>query len=229
MAQALACAQPRKGQRAVDIGCGRGELSLSCARQGALVWGLDYAPAALELAQKLRGYARRNPHGLAFQQASALRLPLQSNSLDLAFMLDIVEHLHPQELEAALAEVQRVLKPAGRLIIHTMPNLNYYRFGYPIYRLVERLRGKRPPKNPRDRWGYAHLHVNEQTAPSLREALVQAGFQAQVWLEPRPADPQEDNPFVRKAKAWITRVPVLKRVFCNDIFAIGTKTGPTSE
>src|SRR5688572_7743371 len=40
---------PRPGLRILDAGCGRGEILLACARAGALVAGIDYSAAAVEL------------------------------------------------------------------------------------------------------------------------------------------------------------------------------------
>ena len=97
-------------------------------------------------------------------------------------MLDVVEHLHPHELARVLDEVHRVLRPGGQLIAHTMPNLWYYRWGYPLYRVVQRLRGQHLPTNPRERWSYSEVHVNEQTPLSLYRVLRQSNFATRFWL-----------------------------------------------
>jgi hypothetical protein len=44
--------------------------------------------------------------------------------------------LHPWELHEAMLEVRRVLKPDGRFIIHTAPNVWYDRYAYPVVRTV---------------------------------------------------------------------------------------------
>ncbi len=218
LSRPLEIAQVEPGQMVLDIGCGRGEFALNCANEGAMVWGLDYASAALQLAANLPITPT-----LGFQQADAGALPFGEDSLDTIFMLDIVEHLTPLELQNTLREVQRTLKPQGRLIIHTMPNLWYYRFGYPLYRWVGKLRGQDLPRDPRSRWDFAQLHVNEQDPLKLGRALRSSGFHPHIWLESTQEYKHESNRRVRWIMQKLTRFPFLKWIFCNDIFAIATK------
>jgi SAM-dependent methyltransferase len=213
----LEIASIQSGERVLDIGCGRGELAHHCQQGGALVWGLDYAPAALEIA---RGFQSQR---LGFQLAKAQRLPFKQASFDTVFLLDIVEHLHHPELQTTFSEVWRVLRPGGKLIIHTMPNLNYYRYGYPIYRGVARLGGRRLPRDPRQRWDFPHLHVNEQTPHDLKLCLQNNNFKSRVWLENLQDFSQESSPVLRALMSGATRWPIFKGVFCNDILAVARK------
>lgn len=213
----LEIANIQPGQYMLDIGCGRGELTSRCQQKGAFTWGLDYAPAALNIAKAFKS------QNLAFQRAEAQKLPFGEHSFDTVFMLDIVEHLHPLELQTAFGEVWRVLKPGGTLIIHTMPNLWYYRFGYPIFRVMQRIRGKNLPQNPRARWKYAHLHINEQTPRTLRKSLRASHFNTQVWLENVQKFEQEKNPIARAIMRALTGWLPFKLIFCNDILAVAAK------
>jgi ubiquinone/menaquinone biosynthesis C-methylase UbiE len=219
----LANVQP--SMQIVDLGCGRGEIVLHCVRKGADVWGLDYAWDALSLAQEnLRRLAQ--PPELArwgVLQTNARQLPFCDSSMDLVFMLDIVEHLYPRELADTLREVLRILRPGGRLIVHTMPNLLYYRYGYPVYRGLQRIRGQLLPSNPRARWAFQHVHVNEQTPISLSKAMQASGFRVVVWLRSTQDYNYEQNRYIRWGMKFLTRVYPFRWIFCNDIFAIGTK------
>jgi ribosomal protein S21 len=116
-----------------------------------------------------------------------------------------------------------VLRPGGRLVAHTIPSLWYYAYGYPLYRFFERLRGKRLPANPRERWAYHHVHVNEQTPPALKRVLQRAGFLTQVRQLSSETFERESNPRVRRVMQFITRAWPLRIIFCNDIFAVGEK------
>lgn len=213
------------GMRVVDIGCGRGEIILHSALGGAIAWGLDYSWDAVSLSREiLRTTQEVEITGkLAVQQADAKILPFKSESVDVVFLLDVVEHLLPEELTRTLSEVMRILKPGGRLVIHTMPNLWYYHFGYPLYRFVQRMRGEHLPPDPRERWTYSHVHVNEQTPRRLYNTLKSAGFKTAVWLKSTVSYDYENNQLVRFGMKVLTSAYPFKLIFCNDIFAVGLK------
>jgi ubiquinone/menaquinone biosynthesis C-methylase UbiE len=213
------------GMQVVDIGCGRGEIVLHSALFGAKVWGLDYATEAVKLAGEALSKAASADldDRFAIQQADAQCLPFRDNSTDVVFMLDVVEHLYPSELEKAFSEIQRILRPGGKVVIHTMPNLWYYRFGYPLFRFVERMRGRSLPEDPRDRWAFRHVHVNEQTPIKLSRALRASRFGARVWLMNTQRYEHEGNRLVRWTFKFLTFVYPFRWFFCNDIFAIGSK------
>ena len=126
----------------------------------------------------------------------------------------------------ALEEAWRVLDDDGLLVIHTAPNRWYYQFGYPFYRLFQRLRGRKLPANPRDRFPCHHLHVNEQDPVRLRRALRKAGFESRVWLEKvSPPVLEEQSPLFQLVQRILVDVYPFRWVFRNDIFAIGRKRG----
>jgi len=212
--EALEKAKLEPGMRVLDIGCGRGEVIYQCSQKGTESTGLDYANEALEFAKQFRDQSGK-VSDYRLVQASAMNLPFSEEYFNRVFMLDIVEHLYPYELQKALSEVYRVLKPDGILIIHTMPNLNYYRWGYPIYRLANRLIGKRLPKNPRERWYHGEVHVNEQTVYSLRKSLMAIGFSSvKIWLK------QISGNCLKKI---VSNIFPLKYILANDIIAMVKK------
>ena len=214
LSRPVAIPQITAGQRILEVGSGRGEIVHYCTRHGAQAWGIDYAREALNIA---KGELR------AYQQADAQHLPFGEDYFDTVFMLDIVEHLNPAQLQKSLAEVWRVLRPGGQLIIHTMPNLWYYRYGYPLNRAVQRLRGQNLPNNPKERWQFAHLHINEQTPTTLKQALDSANFKSRVWLENVQSYQQENNPLVKQTMTLLAGRWPFKLIFCNDIFARAIK------
>lgn len=198
------------GQRVLDLGCGRGEVAWQVAQRGAEAHGADFSLDALAIAHALdRGGAVR------LEAASATALPFRDETFDSVLMLDLVEHLYPDQLLASLREVLRVLKPRGRLVVHTMPNADYYRIGYPLYRALARLAGRSLPRDPRRRWYRGETHVNIQSPRSLRRALSEAGFPVvDVWLQPLTG-----SKLANRAGA----LPLLRAVLCNDIVAIAEK------
>ena len=223
--EALAALRVKPGMRVLDAGCGRGESLVWLASRQVEAWGLDYASAALQLAHSALGHASPGwevpPRLLA---ANVRQLPFASQSFERVLMLDVVEHLHPWELAVALREAWRVLRPGGKLLVHTAPNLWYYHYGYPLYRLFQRMRGVDLPVDPRDRFRYhRHVHVNEQTPLMLRRALREAGFRPHVWL----ADIQQrwaGQGRLACVLGWLAiHVYPLRWVFCGDILGEGCK------
>lgn len=212
----------RSASRILDVGCGRGEILIHCGLQNAQAVGLDYSPAALELARysiSKINQAKRDFRRPFIIMGNARRLPFPDNTFDRVLMSDVIEHLRQDELEFALREVHRVLVPGGMLLIHTMPNLWYYRYGYPLFRLAQKLRGIRLPSNPRERYRFPEVHVNEQTPLTLRSILSQVGFSRwRVWLYDY-RDYRTYNPIMRFVMRLLTHLPVLKLLFCDDIFA----------
>jgi arsenite methyltransferase len=104
------------GERVLDIGSGPGmlvrQMAEAVGERGA-VHGVDVSPSMLALA---RGTA--SPPGaapVAYEQADALALPFADASFDVAVSTQVYEYV--EDMSAALAEVRRVLRPGGRLLV----------------------------------------------------------------------------------------------------------------
>lgn len=172
---ALTLAGLRSGERVLDIGTGRGEILPTALRRGASeAVGVDYAEAAIELARRTLAAAGDPPEARALH-ADARRLPVPDAHFDLATMIDVVEHLTPDELDHALREGLRALRPGGRLFVHTALNPLIYDVTYRLQRALTPTRRRTWPANPRTD-EEKRMHVNEQTPRSLRLALRRAGY-----------------------------------------------------
>jgi hypothetical protein len=137
-------------------------------------------------------------------------------------MFDLVEHLHPWELERALGEARRVLKSGGMLIVHTAPNAWYDRYAYPMVRLVRVLKGQGRdyPRDPRSIIpDNVDVHVNEQSVLSLKRQLSRAGFRAEVWLDTPPQHRREGAVF-RLARHILFQWPPFRWFFEREVFAV---------
>lgn len=165
----------RPGMTVCDVGAGRGELVAAAAERGAR-WavGVEYAVAAAALSGETIATRQVGDRAIVVL-ADARQLPLPDESVDRVYMLDVIEHLAPTELIAALREAHRVLKPGGRLFGHTMPTSTIYQVTYRAMRLAWRAAGRRWPADPR-REAERRMHVNEQTRSRLRLSLRKAGF-----------------------------------------------------
>jgi ubiquinone/menaquinone biosynthesis C-methylase UbiE len=226
LASAFALAEIAPGMQVLDVGCGRGEILRHAARHGADAIGIDYAEVAVRMARAVvEPIAGVAPGRVGVSLADAKQLPFRTGSFDRVLMFDVVEHLHPWELDQALVEVYRVLKPDGRFIVHTAPNVWYDRYAYPLVRRVRSLMGQgdRYPKNPRNFLVAVneHVHVNEQSMWSLRQTLQRAGFAGKVWLE---SPPQEwDKGGWERLRYVAFHLPPLRWFFEREVFAVVRK------
>jgi SAM-dependent methyltransferase len=203
--------------RVLDVGCGRGEILRRCAGLGVEAYGIDYAPVAVQMA---RGAG-------TVYQADAKRLPFSALFFDRVLMFDLVEHLRPWELDQALAEARRVLRPDGRLIIHTAPNAWYDRCAYPLVRLVRTLMGQGSgyPRDPRAAIpANLDVHVNEQSALGLWRVLRRAGFRARVWLDTPPQN-RDEGPVLAAMRYVLFNWPPFHWFFQREVFAVAKIAG----
>jgi len=98
----------RKGDRVLDAACGTGDLAVADLKAGASrVTGLDFSEAMLERARK------KAP--LEWIQGDMLALPFADATFDAATVGFGVRNV--ADLELALRELRRVLRPGGRLAI----------------------------------------------------------------------------------------------------------------
>ncbi|MCX7681365.1 MAG: murein biosynthesis integral membrane protein MurJ [Anaerolineae bacterium] len=210
--QAFEVAAIGPGMRVLDVGCGRGEILRRCTELGVEAYGVDFAPAALYMARSSGTVC----------QANARWLPFTDGTFDRVLMFDLVEHLYPRELDQALAEARRVLRPSGRLVIHTAPNVWYDKYAYPLVRLVRTLlgEGERYPKDPRAIVpANLNVHVNEQSVASLRRVLRRAGFHVRVWLD-TPPQQRRENVLFRIARYILFNWPPFNLFFEREVFAV---------
>lgn len=229
LSEAFAVAAVEPGMRVLDVGCGRGEILRHCARLGADAHGIDYAEVAVSLSQEIvqASTGAPLPGKIAVYRADAKHLPFGSRAFDRVLMFDVVEHLYPWELDAAMAEIKRVLKPGGMFVVHTAPNRWYDVYAYPLVRAIRILQGKGYlyPKNPRALNVAVNqdVHVNEQDMVGLQRNLKRAGFgRVKVWLATPPQSRREALPF-KIARHIAFRWPPFRWFFEREVFAVAVK------
>ena len=118
---ARALVQP--GDRVLDVGCGTGDLTFACMREGASsVLGVDFArPMLVHARRKAEAAGVGMERRVAFAVADATRLPIADASVDVWCSGFVVRNI--PDLDAALAEAMRVLKPGGRIGILEIPRM----------------------------------------------------------------------------------------------------------
>jgi SAM-dependent methyltransferase len=98
----------RRDLRILDAGCGTGSDALFLQRYGTVV-GLDYAYEAVRFGNELL------PGRML--RGSVLELPYAAASFDLVTSFDVLYHRGVPDEAPALAEVRRVLRPGGRVLL----------------------------------------------------------------------------------------------------------------
>jgi demethylmenaquinone methyltransferase/2-methoxy-6-polyprenyl-1,4-benzoquinol methylase len=117
---------PLAGERILDIAAGTGTSSAALAKTGAEVVAADFSTGMIEV-------GRQKHPGITFVEADAMALPFADGEFDavtISFGLRNVE-----DPKKALAEMYRVLKPGGRLVIceFSTPSRAIFRAGYGAY------------------------------------------------------------------------------------------------
>lgn len=108
----------RPEDRVLDIGAGTGLLTLAAAPCAARVIALDISPAMCRhLQDKLERLEVGNAEVIV---ANATRLPLGDASLDVVISNYCFHHLADPDKRRALDEIERVLRPGGRLVFADM-------------------------------------------------------------------------------------------------------------
>lgn len=113
--------QLARGKVVLDIACGEGYGAAMLAETAALVHGVDIAADVIEHAEKK--YQRSN---VIFHVGSCARIPIADRSIDLVVSFETIEH-HNQH-EEMLAEIKRVLRPDGVLLLSS-PDVDIYSNG----------------------------------------------------------------------------------------------------
>jgi len=108
-ALAVGCANLEPGDAALDVCCGTGDLALELKRrvgEGGNVTGIDFSEAMLE-------HAQRKSETVEWVHGDLLALPFAPESFDAATVGFGVRNV--ADLEGALQQLARVLRPGGRL------------------------------------------------------------------------------------------------------------------
>ncbi|NUQ35303.1 MAG: bifunctional demethylmenaquinone methyltransferase/2-methoxy-6-polyprenyl-1,4-benzoquinol methylase UbiE [Planctomycetaceae bacterium] len=121
------------GARILDVCCGTGDMALAyyaggikSGGQPATISGADFTPEMLAIA---RPKSERVRAGIAWLAADTLQLPFPSNHFDVCSVAFGIRNV--QDVSAGIAEMTRVLKPGGQVVI--------LEFTQPKGRLMQRL------------------------------------------------------------------------------------------
>lgn len=179
-------ADPRPGERALDLCCGTGDVARALAAhakgaQGAEVLGIDFSDEMLGIARRTTPSAC----GITYRQADALELPFPDGSFDLVTVAYGLRNL--ADLDRGLREALRVLAPGGRLACLEFGRpaglplrvlyFSYLRAALPLYGLLF--------FGDADTYGYIFTTVSRFPGPrELAGRMLSAGFAETEVHEP---------------------------------------------
>jgi demethylmenaquinone methyltransferase/2-methoxy-6-polyprenyl-1,4-benzoquinol methylase len=112
---------PTATGRALDVGCGTGDLTIALTRRGVrLAVGVDPVPEMLAAAQAKLG---RRGVDAELVQGDGLRLPFPDSSFECVVSAFVMRNV--PDVPAALREAHRVLRPGGRVGILELTPLRF--------------------------------------------------------------------------------------------------------
>ncbi|QUY63422.1 bifunctional demethylmenaquinone methyltransferase/2-methoxy-6-polyprenyl-1,4-benzoquinol methylase UbiE [Gulosibacter molinativorax] len=120
---------PHPGQKVLDVACGTGTVSRILADHGSTVTGLDFSQGMINQAIERHG----DQPNITFQQGDATDLPFEDDTFDVTTVSFGIRNV--QEPKKALAEMLRVTKPGGKILVceFSHPTNGLVRWGYDTY------------------------------------------------------------------------------------------------
>ena len=151
-------------KRIIDIGCGEGLTLEKVIRNfpNRMVLGVDLSAENITICRE---------HGLPVIHSSIYGLSLENSSFDCCIFLEVIEHL--DEPERAIAEIHRLLRSGGRVIILFPNDLLFMIARLLTFKFKEAF--------------YDPGHVRQWTPKGLAKLLIDSGFKIVA---------QESLPFV---------------------------------
>jgi ubiquinone/menaquinone biosynthesis C-methylase UbiE len=142
------------GEAVLDVGCGTGTLAIGAknlAGCAGLVAGVDASP---QMISRAKGKAAQAGADVDFVEGTAQALPFADRSFDIVMSTTVIHCLPEAQRGHCFAEMGRVLKPRGRLLLVDFGGA---------------------PESKRGVFGHMHVHRRFQLAGE-RQRIAEAGF-----------------------------------------------------
>jgi SAM-dependent methyltransferase len=153
--------------RILDAGCGVGMQAIRLARRGFVVHGVDALPAALEEAEKnitLAGLRDR----ITISEGDVRAFSFEDGAFEYVLCQGVLMHVH--QVDEAIAELVRVLKPGGSIVIGEN---NASSLQARVSRLLSRIRpGARPGRRQMTPRGWEVVQEGSEGSILVRTASI---------------------------------------------------------
>jgi SAM-dependent methyltransferase len=195
--------------KGLDVGCGTGALATRLAESGYEMAGVDPSEGMLEV-------LRARAPAIRAIKGSGTALPFADDSFDLVLSVAVMHHVaDPEDVRRTLAEMVRVAKPSGRILVwdHNLRN--------PYWGLLM-------ARVPQDT-GEERLIPEHEVVDGLRAAGAGILLSTQLGLVP-DFTPRAAVPAAAAAERVVERTPLIRRLAAhNVILAAKLDQGPARQ
>jgi SAM-dependent methyltransferase len=104
-----------KNKTVIDYGCGMGVSTRLLSKYAKFVYGIDASSAAVRIAKD----KATNLQNVEFRLNAGPFVSFENGTIDSVYSNDLLEHLHPADLNFHLEEIYRILKDGGKYLFWT--------------------------------------------------------------------------------------------------------------
>lgn len=172
--QLVRAINPQSGEKILDLAAGTGTSSAAIAASGATVVAGDFSEGMLDVGRAKHG----SNELITFVHADAMKLPFKKNEFDAVTMSFGLRNV--LEPKVALAELYRVTKPGGRIVIceFSTPTNGFTKAFYKTYLTKVMPVFAKVSSTNSDAYTYLAESIEAWPAqPELAQWMLQAGFE----------------------------------------------------
>lgn len=188
---------PDPADMLLDAGCGVGDQAMLLSPFVKQITAMDFSPAMTE-----RCSARLSKAGVTnaiVETADITALPYANDSFTKVISIAVVQYLNPAEVDKALAELARVTKPGGIIVVHLKDLWSGTGMMITFGRFLRALIKGRPPLEYQYR---THWFYKKRLAVY---GTIEASYAYGTW-----------TPFMpKKMMSWIAAMEIKHRLFQN--------------
>ena len=212
----------------LDAGCGLGGKSVCYAQKGCQhLYGVDMDPRHIQLSDEFA--KEKGVENVTFQIESLEDMSFESNTFDLIFLNGVLEHIVRDKLKPALAELRRVLKPGGKILIEFPPWSSPYaahlydviyipwcQYLFSDQTLINATNQLGAPERDGDLSYTEHfMELNRCTIAEFKQMVGSLKY-----------DVVDIDLIVVRKKEFLKRIPFFYKFFINSVHAVLSKSDP---